>query len=151
MKNVKNDAICHVTRQNQYNPAGGGATINSSASAKIPLDIGFNQINLNPPNDMKLNYFLLSVTFIVTFPGGITNARETTDLMNIVRDDKMNIIPSTIQALQKKIINNHVNCKLWYQMLLEDFTNLIEGCQGPHSRPIVLYCDCSLLQYRSKL
>ena len=26
MKNVKNDAICHVTRQNQYNPAGGGAT-----------------------------------------------------------------------------------------------------------------------------
>ena len=23
---VKNDAICHVTRQNQYNPAGGGAT-----------------------------------------------------------------------------------------------------------------------------
>ena len=28
MENVKNDAICHVTRQNQYNPAGGGATIN---------------------------------------------------------------------------------------------------------------------------
>ena len=27
MDNVKNDAICHVTRQNQYNPAGGGATI----------------------------------------------------------------------------------------------------------------------------
>ena len=27
MENVKNDAICHVTRQNQYNPAGGGATI----------------------------------------------------------------------------------------------------------------------------
>ena len=26
-ENVKNDAICHVTRQNQYNPAGGGATI----------------------------------------------------------------------------------------------------------------------------
>ena len=26
MENVKNDAICHVTRQNQYNPAGGGAT-----------------------------------------------------------------------------------------------------------------------------
>ena len=26
MDNVKNDAICHVTRQNQYNPAGGGAT-----------------------------------------------------------------------------------------------------------------------------
>ena len=29
MENVKNDAICHVTRQNQYNPAGGGATINT--------------------------------------------------------------------------------------------------------------------------
>ena len=28
LKNVKNAAICHVTRQNQYNPAGGGATIN---------------------------------------------------------------------------------------------------------------------------
>ena len=27
IENVKNDAICHVTRQNQYNPAGGGATI----------------------------------------------------------------------------------------------------------------------------
>ena len=27
MENVKNDAICHVTRQNQYNPARGGATI----------------------------------------------------------------------------------------------------------------------------
>ena len=26
MENVKNAAICHVTRQNQYNPAGGGAT-----------------------------------------------------------------------------------------------------------------------------
>ena len=26
-ENVKNDAICHVTRENQYNPAGGGATI----------------------------------------------------------------------------------------------------------------------------
>ena len=26
LKNVKNAAICHVTRQNQYNPAGGGAT-----------------------------------------------------------------------------------------------------------------------------
>ena len=26
MENVKNDAICHATRQNQYNPAGGGAT-----------------------------------------------------------------------------------------------------------------------------
>ena len=26
IENVKNDAICHVTRQNQYNPAGGGAT-----------------------------------------------------------------------------------------------------------------------------
>ena len=26
MENVKNDAICHITRQNQYNPAGGGAT-----------------------------------------------------------------------------------------------------------------------------
>ena len=26
MENVKNDAFCHVTRQNQYNPAGGGAT-----------------------------------------------------------------------------------------------------------------------------
>ena len=26
-ENVKNDTICHVTRQNQYNPAGGGATI----------------------------------------------------------------------------------------------------------------------------
>ena len=28
MENVKNDAICHITRQNQYNPAGGGATTN---------------------------------------------------------------------------------------------------------------------------
>ena len=27
MENVKNDTICHVTRQNQYNPARGGATI----------------------------------------------------------------------------------------------------------------------------
>ena len=27
MENVKNDPICHVTRQNQYNPAGGGATM----------------------------------------------------------------------------------------------------------------------------
>ena len=26
IENVKNDAICHVTRQNQYNLAGGGAT-----------------------------------------------------------------------------------------------------------------------------
>ena len=26
-ENVKNYAICHITRQNQYNPAGGGATI----------------------------------------------------------------------------------------------------------------------------
>ena len=26
MENVKNDPICHVTRQNQYNPAGGRAT-----------------------------------------------------------------------------------------------------------------------------
>ena len=25
MENVKNDANCHVTRQNQNNPAGGGA------------------------------------------------------------------------------------------------------------------------------
>ena len=31
IENVKNDAICHVTRQNQYNPAGGGATIIISA------------------------------------------------------------------------------------------------------------------------
>ena len=29
MENLKNDAICHVITQNQYNPAGGGATINS--------------------------------------------------------------------------------------------------------------------------
>ena len=27
MENVKNDAICHAIRQNQYNPAGGGATM----------------------------------------------------------------------------------------------------------------------------
>ena len=28
MENVKNDAICHVTRQNQYNLDGGRDTIN---------------------------------------------------------------------------------------------------------------------------
>ena len=36
MENVKNDAICHVTRQNQYNPAGGGATITCGLLNFVP-------------------------------------------------------------------------------------------------------------------
>ena len=38
MENVKNDAICHVTRQNQYNPAGGRATnrVMCLISMKLP-------------------------------------------------------------------------------------------------------------------
>ena len=38
MENVKNDAICHVTRQNQYNPDGGGATnrVMCLISMKLP-------------------------------------------------------------------------------------------------------------------
>ena len=36
MENVKNDAICHITKQNQYNPAGGGATMTDT---KVSLPI----------------------------------------------------------------------------------------------------------------
>ena len=50
MENVKNDAICHLTRQNQYNPAGGGATINKKSHLIIIiLDFpdGESSISLN--------------------------------------------------------------------------------------------------------
>ena len=44
MENVKKDAICHVTRQNQYNPAGGGATtISTTVNIRIHQEAIYTQ------------------------------------------------------------------------------------------------------------
>ena len=76
MENVKNDAICHVhvTRQNQNNPAGGGATIIGNSIVKNLNGFRYNDMQAYPglragtlltklqiPDEIKLDYDIVVV------------------------------------------------------------------------------------------